>query len=214
MTLQAVGFPHPPPKIFRFSQPHAEKFSVPGLTFRKTSVISDLDNHALIRSTAVRAWGGAMTDDTEGPETAADHVPMDNLPVPVPAEISPSQRPKTPSPEYPERGYGGINWKKDQEAAKLAAMGLTMDQIAEKMDLRDTRTGELSPGKAANMVRRALGAHYRFTTDEMRLQQLASVSEQKRQLWESLENNDNVLVQQGKVIVLDGTPLADRRLVL
>lgn len=105
------------------------------------------------------------------------------------------------------------NYRRDREAAKLSAQGWGLLDICEKLELRDTVTGEFDTRKAANAVRRGLNLVHQFTMDEKRTEQLHALEMIKKHLWESLER-EHVMVQQGRVIMVDGIPVEDRRFVL
>lgn len=131
------------------------------------------------------------------------------LPDPMDA-LFPAKRPLTPEyvPSKPS-----IDWEQDAHAARLAATGHTYPQICLKLGILK-RDGTPAVGKAVEAVRRALGAQYRFTSDEMRHQQLNSLDEQESLLWRELEDKQ-ILVQQGKVIHDDdGLAMEDKRLAL
>jgi hypothetical protein len=118
---------------------------------------------------------------------------------------------------FPERAPDGHpkyhSWKRDREAARLKAIGHDLEEIAEMLELRDSTTGEFDPRRAAKAVQRGLTAVYRFTTDETRLQELQSLDEMERHLWQSLRRK-HVLVQQGRVIMVEGQVVEDERFVL
>jgi len=137
--------------------------------------------------------GGAMSDD--------------NLPAPFEADddFFPDQAPDG-HPKY-------FSWKKDREAARLKAVGHTLEEIAELLDLRDSATGEWDPRRAAKAVQRGLTTVYRFSIDEMRLAELQSLDEMERHLWGALRR-EHVLVQQGRVIMIEGSVVQDERFVL
>jgi hypothetical protein len=118
---------------------------------------------------------------------------------------------------FPESAPAGHpkyhSWKRDREAARLKAIGHDLEEIAEMLELRDSVTGEFDPRRAAKAVQRGLTAVYRFTTDETRLQELQSLDEMERHLWQSLRR-EHVLVQQGRVIMVEGQIVQDERFVL
>ncbi len=118
---------------------------------------------------------------------------------------------------FPEKKPGGYpsfhNYKRDREAARLKAMGYSLDEICEKLHLTDARTGEIDERRAIAAVRRGLSLVHQVTVDEKRLEQLQTAQLMKRHLWESLER-PHVMVQQGRVIMQDGLPMEDRRFVL
>lgn len=133
-----------------------------------------------------------MSDDLPAPFEADDDFFPDDKPLDYPAYHS---------------------WKRDREASRLKAIGHTLDEIAEILQLTDSVTGEYDPRRAAKAVRRGLTAVYRFTTDETRLQELQSLDEMERHLWASLRR-EHVLVQQGRVIMVEGQTVQDERFVL
>lgn len=131
----------------------------------------------------------------------------DNLPAPFEADedFFPDQAPDG-HPKY-------HSWKRDREAARLKAIGHSLEEIAEALDLRDSITGEYDPRRAAKAVQRGLTAVYRFSIDEMRLQELQSLDEMEKHLWNQLRR-EHVLVQQGRVIMVEGQIVQDERFVL
>lgn len=131
----------------------------------------------------------------------------DNLPAPFEGddEFFPEQAPAD------RQKYG--SWKVDREAARLKAVGYSLEEIAEKLLLRDWRTGEFDARRAAKAVQRGLSAVYRFTTEEIKLQELQSLDEMERHLWDALRK-EHVLVQQGRVIMIEGHIVQDERFVL
>lgn len=141
------------------------------------------------------------------PSTRQGLMSSDNLPAPFEGEddFFPEQAPE----EHNRR----FSWKADREAARLKAIGHSLEEIAQMMNLADPATGEPDPRRAAKAVQRGLTAVYRFTTDEMRLQELHSLDEMERHLWDSLRR-EHVLVQQGRVIMIEGQVLRDERFVL
>jgi hypothetical protein len=133
----------------------------------------------------------------------------DNLPVLFESDgdFFPDDAPADHSSAY------NASWKRDREAARLKAIGHSLEEIAEALHLTDRLTGEFDPRRAAKAVQRGLTAVYKFTTDEMRLQELQSLDEMERHLWDSLRR-EHVLVQQGRVIMVDGNTVQDERFVL
>ena len=131
----------------------------------------------------------------------------DNLPVPFEGDddFFPDKAPAD-HPRY-------HSWKRDREAARLKAVGHTLEEIAELLSLNDSRSGEPDPRRAAKAVQRGLSAVYKFTVDEMRLAELQSLDEMEAHLWQGLRR-EHVLVQQGRVIMSDGAPVQDERFVL
>jgi hypothetical protein len=105
------------------------------------------------------------------------------------------------------------NHKRDREAARLKAMGWPLDEIAEHLGLTDWRTGDPDPKRAVTAVRRGLSIVHQVTVDEKRLEQLQHYEMMKQHIWASI-NKEHVLVQQGRVILVDGLPVEDRRFAL
>jgi hypothetical protein len=115
--------------------------------------------------------------------------------------------------QEPEGHPSRFSWRRDREAARLKAVGHDLEEIAQLLQLLDPQTGEPDARRAAKAIQRGLTAVYRFTTDEMRLQELQSLDEMERHLWESLRR-EHVLVQQGRVIMIEGQVIQDERFVL
>lgn len=105
------------------------------------------------------------------------------------------------------------NYRRDREAARLSAQGYGLLDICEQLDLRDVTTGEFDTRKAVAAVKRGLSMVHQFSVDEKRTEQLHSLEMIKKHLWESLDR-EHVMVQQGKVIMIEGIPVEDRRFVL
>lgn len=105
------------------------------------------------------------------------------------------------------------NWKRDREAARLLAIGHSLEEIAETLNLRDRYTGEFDPRRAAAAIRHGLASAVKFSTDELKLQELNSLDEMERHIWQSLRR-EHVLVQQGRVIMIEGQLIQDERFVL
>jgi hypothetical protein len=117
-------------------------------------------------------------------------------------------------PEETPDGYPKYhNYKRDREAARLKAMGWSLDEIAEHLSLTDRRTGEADPRRAAKAVQRGLSLVHQTSIDEKRLEQLQALEMMKRHIWESMDH-EHVLVQQGRVVLKDGLPIEDRRFAL
>lgn len=131
----------------------------------------------------------------------------DNLPAPFEADedFFPEREPAD-HPKY-------HSWKRDREAARLKAVGHTLEEIAEVLNLRDSVTGLFDPRRAAKAVQRGLTAVYRLNVDETRLQELQSLDEMEKFLWDGLRR-EHVLVQQGRVIMIEGQTVQDERFVL
>jgi hypothetical protein len=118
-----------------------------------------------------------------------------------------------PAPAEPdEKAVKLRGWRRDREASRLAAIGHSPEEIAEMLNLTDS-SGEYDSGKAVSAIRRGLTAVYRLTTDEMRLAELSSLDEMERHLWQSLRR-EHVLVQQGRVIMVEGQMVQDERFAL
>lgn len=117
--------------------------------------------------------------------------------------------------ERPEGYPPYANYKRDREAARLRAMGLPMDEIADRLRLTHAMTGEPDPRRAAAAVRRGLALVHQVTVEEKRLEQLQHYELLKRRIHKEMEERDiPVLVQQGKVVLHEGVPIEDRRFVL
>lgn len=110
-------------------------------------------------------------------------------------------------PEEKPEGYPAYhNYKRDREAARLKAMGWTLEDIADHFQFDD-------PRRAGAMVRRGLAMVHQFTLDEKRTEQLQTLELLKKHLFEQMDR-EHVMVQQGRVILVDGLPMEDRRFVL
>lgn len=116
-------------------------------------------------------------------------------------------------PKKPPEGNLKQSWRKDREAARLKAVGHTLDEIADLLHLTDHETGLPDPRRAAKAVQRGLQAVARFSTDETRLEELESLDAMEQHLWASLRR-EHVLVQQGRVIMVEGQTVQDERFVL
>lgn len=117
-------------------------------------------------------------------------------------------------PDETPDGYPAYhNYKKDREAARLKAMGASLDEIAEQLGLTDRATGQPDPNRAAKAVKRGLSLVHQVTVDEKRLEQLQHYEMMKRHIWDSLQT-EHVLVQQGRVVLQDGMPIEDKRFAL
>jgi hypothetical protein len=117
-------------------------------------------------------------------------------------------------PDEKPDGYPAYHdYKRDREAARLKAMGWSLDEIAEHLHLTDRRTGEIDPRRAAKAVQRGLSLVHQVSVDEKRLEQLQALEMMKRHIWESMDH-EHVLVQQGRVVLKDGLPIEDRRFAL
>jgi hypothetical protein len=104
-------------------------------------------------------------------------------------------------------------WAMDREAARLRAIGHSLEEIAESMGLIDKASGIPDPRLAAKAIQRGLTMVYQMTVDETRLQELHSLDEMERHLWAALRR-EHVLVQQGRVIMIEGQMIQDERFVL
>jgi hypothetical protein len=98
-------------------------------------------------------------------------------------------------------------WKRDSECARLKATGHTPAEIARAMGWGDDTT------RVQPAIRRALAAHYKFTVDEIRLQELDSLDAVEAELWTALRA-DHFMMQNGRVVLLNGMPVADDRFAL
>jgi hypothetical protein len=106
------------------------------------------------------------------------------------------------------------DYKRDREAARLKAMGWSLDEIAEKLNLTSHRTGgQPDPQRAKSAVQNGLALVHQVGVDEKRLEQLQHYEMMKQHIWASI-NMEHVLVQQGKVVFNDGVPVEDRRFAL
>lgn len=137
-----------------------------------------------------------MTDDV---------LPFEEKPLITDEDFLPSTKPEG-YPKY--RTY-----KRDREAARLKAMGWSLDDIAEELGLTDSRTGEPDPMRAKSAVQNGLSLVHQVAVDEKRLEQLQHYEMMKQHIWASI-NMEHVLVQQGKVVFQDGVPVEDRRFAL
>ena len=111
-------------------------------------------------------------------------------------------------------GYPGYhNYKRDREAVRLKAMGFGPEDIAEKLDLTDRRTGHPDPQRAIAAIKRGTALLHQVAVDEKRLEQLQHYEMMKQHIWASMDT-EHVLVQQGKVVFNDGVPVEDKRFIL
>jgi hypothetical protein len=98
--------------------------------------------------------------------------------------------------------------ERDAEAARLKAQGMTLEVIAEKLNMNG------DPQRAAASIKRALGEMARFASDELRIMELRSLDELEWVAWKTLQNK-HVIINQGKVIRDDnGEPMDDDRFTL
>jgi hypothetical protein len=102
--------------------------------------------------------------------------------------------------------WGG---ERDAEAARLKALGWSLPDIAKQLGL-DHPNPENAIVRTAAAIRRAMARAVRFAGDEERHLQLQSLDELELRLWKLLDNG-TVLVQQGRIIEIDGVPLDDHR---
>ena len=117
-------------------------------------------------------------------------------------------------PDETPDGYPAYHdYKRDREAARLKAMGWSLEDIAEELGLTDRATGDFDPRRAAAAVKRGLSLVHQVTIDDKRLEQLQHYEMMKRHIWDSL-NSEHVLVQQGRVIFHNEMPVEDKRFAL
>lgn len=118
---------------------------------------------------------------------------------------------------FPEKKPDGYpvyhNYRRDREAARLKAIGYSVEEICEALNLRDRRTGEIDPRRAIAAIKRGLSLVHQVAVDEKRLEQLQHYELMKRHIWNSIDK-EHVLVQQGKVVLLEGMPIQDARFAL
>lgn len=96
---------------------------------------------------------------------------------------------------------------RDAEAARLKALGWSLDDIAVQLNMDDAEM-------AAKAIRRALAAVVRFAGDEMRLMEAQSLEELEAQAWRTLRSQ-KVMVSNGRVVYDEtGEPVVDDRYVL
>lgn len=109
------------------------------------------------------------------------------------------------------RQKDGSMWRgeRDAKAARLKALGWSLPDIAKHLHL-DRPNPENAEARAAAAIRRAMARAVRFAGDEERHLQLQSLDELELRLWKLLDNG-TVLVQQGRIIEIDGVPLDDHR---
>lgn len=104
---------------------------------------------------------------------------------------------------------------RDAEAARLKAMGWSLQRIADYLHLyedNDPRNPG-DPERAGAAIKRAMARAVRFAADETRALELQSYDELEAECWRMLQNK-HVMIQNGKVIFLDGSPVDDDRFVL
>lgn len=116
-----------------------------------------------------------------------------------------------PGPKWNIRQKGKM---RDNECARLKALGWTLEDIARHLGL-DKPNPENAKVRVAAAIKRALGEMARFAGDEMRLMELHSLDELEWTAWKTLQER-HVVVSQGRV-VLDaetGEPVNDDRFIL
>ena len=97
---------------------------------------------------------------------------------------------------------------RDAEAARLKALGWTLEEICDHLNLGDDTT------RAAAAIKRALASVVRFATDEHREMELQSYDELEAECWRLLRVN-HLLVDRGQIVRQDtGEPVTDDRFVL
>lgn len=96
--------------------------------------------------------------------------------------------------------------RRDAEAARLMALGWHEDEVTERLGYSD-------PTATIRGAKRAMAEVLRFARDEQRLMELRGLNEIEVRLWRLLDT-DIVLVQHGKVVVIDGAPTKDHRFAL
>lgn len=96
---------------------------------------------------------------------------------------------------------------RDAEAARLKAMGWTLRRIAAHLGLGDDER------RAAAAIKRAMARAVRFANEETRALELQSYDELEAECWRLLQNQ-HVMIQNGKVVLFDGSPIEDDRFVL
>lgn len=124
----------------------------------------------------------------------ADEFPDTGLPAPIPLKL---------------RADGTVRrgMARDREAARLAALGWSPEDISDRLSLA-------GPAAAVAGIRRALAELSRFARDDERIIEARSYKEIERRLWQFLDQR-HVLVSHGKIIYDEtGEPLDDDRLVL
>lgn len=98
--------------------------------------------------------------------------------------------------------------ERDAEAARLKAQGLTLKEIATRLNM------DGDEHRAAAAIKRALGTMARFASDEIRLMELKSLDELEWVAWKTLQSN-HIVISQGKIVRDDnGDPVDDDRFVL
>lgn len=96
---------------------------------------------------------------------------------------------------------------RDAAAARLRALGWSLPEIAERLDLGDS-------ARAAAAIRRALANTVRVARDEQRVLELDGLAELERALWRELQQQ-HILVSNGRIIRDDfEIPVNDDRMTL
>ena len=96
--------------------------------------------------------------------------------------------------------------RRDAEAAKLIALGWDPQEIADRLGYGDDK-------EAVKAAQRATALAIRFARDEQRFMELRGLNEIEVRLWKLLDT-EVVLVQHGRLIIIDGTPMPDHRFAL
>lgn len=96
--------------------------------------------------------------------------------------------------------------RRDTEAAKLIALGWDPQEIADRLGYADEK-------EAVKAAQRAMALAVRFARDEQRFMELRGLNEIEVRLWKLLDT-EVVLVQHGRLVVLDGAPMPDHRFQL
>jgi DNA-binding transcriptional MerR regulator len=97
---------------------------------------------------------------------------------------------------------------RDAEAARLKALGWSLQEIADYLELNG------DPTRAAAAIRRALANTVRVAKDEQRLLELSGIDELERACWVEMRAR-HIMVSNGRIIRGDDEiPLEDDRFVL
>lgn len=106
------------------------------------------------------------------------------------------------------RGLTKKGRSRDNEALRLKALGYSLEEIADKLELSH------DPRRAAAAIKRALGSVFRFATDEHRALELESYDELEVALWRQLRKT-HLMVDRGTIVFDEhGDPISDDRFVL
>jgi hypothetical protein len=118
-----------------------------------------------------------------------------------------------PIPPTENHGKKRGRWR-DAEAARLKAIGWTLEDIAKELKL-DEPNPENGPSRVVAAIKRAMGEMARFAGDEMRLMELRSLDELEWFAWNAMRKN-HVVISQGRVVLHDdsGEPVEDDRFIL